>query len=101
MLSSAAGFGGDGEKVACVHCGLMLDFETVEADRVVPGSRGGSYRRENVQPACRRCNASRRDDEEWTYATHRAPRLLDAATRVDAAIEQILAESVDKRVTTS
>lgn len=101
MLGPVAGFGGDGEKVACVHCGLMLDFETVEADRIVPGSRGGSYRRENVQPACRQCNASRRDDEEWTYATHRAPKLVDATARVDEAIARILAESVAERATTS
>jgi hypothetical protein len=66
MLSIAAGFGGDGVKVPCVHCGMMLDFNTVEADRIIPG---GSYRRENVQPADRACNLSRSNDAAWTYAT--------------------------------
>lgn len=53
---------GDGSRCPCVHCGISLDYATVEADRIVPG---GSYRRENVQPACRDCNASRSNDTEW------------------------------------
>jgi dTDP-4-amino-4,6-dideoxygalactose transaminase len=44
---------GDGVKCPCV-----------EADRIVPG---GSYRRENVQPACRSCNLARSNDIEWSY----------------------------------
>lgn len=55
---------GDGEKCPCVHCGCELDFATVEADRIVPG---GSYRRDNVQPACRGCNLARSDNEGWSY----------------------------------
>ena len=54
---------GDGEKCPCVHCGDPLSYETVEADRIVPG---GSYRRDNVQPACRRCNLRRSDNADWT-----------------------------------
>lgn len=41
---------------ACVHCGKGLDFQSVEADRIVPG---GSYARTNVQPSCRPCNIRR------------------------------------------
>lgn len=89
-------FGGDGEKVPCIHCHRMLTFETVEADRIVPGSKGGTYRRTNVQPSCRQCNASRNDNEEWTYATHRAPK-LDVAVLVDEVIEKILDTMVDTR----
>jgi hypothetical protein len=63
MLSEAAGFGGDGMTVACVHgCGSMLTFETVEADRIIPG---GPYARHNTQPACRTCNLMRSDNAEW------------------------------------
>ena len=47
---------GNGHECACVHCQARLTFATVEADRIIPG---GSYRRENVAPACRRCNARR------------------------------------------
>ena len=53
---------GDGEKCPCVHCGDELEFQTVEADRIVPG---GSYCRDNVQPACRKCNLSRSDKTDW------------------------------------
>jgi hypothetical protein len=60
LLSPAAGFGGDGEKVACsFDCGTMLDFETVTADRFpVAGCDGGGYARTNIRPACLRCNSS-------------------------------------------
>lgn len=56
----------DETKCACVHCGDLLTFETVEADRIIPG---GTYRWENVQPACRRCNLQRSDNADWTLAT--------------------------------
>ncbi len=49
---------GDGQTVPCVHCGAKLTYETVESDRIVAGA---SYRRENIQPSCRHCNASRGD----------------------------------------
>lgn len=49
---------GDGATAPCVHCSAPLTFETVEADRIVPG---GSYRRDNVQPSCRTCNLRRSD----------------------------------------
>jgi 5-methylcytosine-specific restriction endonuclease McrA len=61
MLSSF----GDGVSCRCTHCGKSLDYNTVEADRIVPG---GPYRRENVQPACRRCNLARSDDRDWSFA---------------------------------
>lgn len=56
---------GNGETCNCVHCGVTLSFNTVEADRIIPG---GSYRRDNVQPACRGCNLDRSDNVNWSYA---------------------------------
>lgn len=56
-----APYGGDGSQVKCVHCRQPQTMETLEADRIVPGSKGGTYRWDNVQPACRPCNASRGD----------------------------------------
>jgi len=44
---------GDGCNVTCVHCGALLNFATVEADRIVPG---GPYARHNVLPSCGPCN---------------------------------------------
>jgi hypothetical protein len=54
---------GDGTTVCCVWCPAVLTYDTVEADRKIPG---GSYRFDNVQPACRRCNLSRSNNVDWT-----------------------------------
>jgi len=56
---------GNGDECSCAHCGTGLTFATVEADRIVPG---GSYRRENIQPACRRCNLGRSNNVAWAFA---------------------------------
>lgn len=42
---------------ACVFCGCDLTVETLTVDRIVPGCRGGTYVRENIRPACGRCNS--------------------------------------------
>jgi hypothetical protein len=54
---------GNGEYAACVHCGAVLTYDTIEADRIVPG---GTYARHNVQPADRACNLARSNDADWT-----------------------------------
>lgn len=64
MLSPGAGFSGNGTSVPCTWCQTVLTYATVEADRIIPG---GSYRRDNVQPACRRCNADRSNDTTWAF----------------------------------
>lgn len=61
-------FGGDGTKVACVHCQAMVGYDEVQADRIIPGSQGGRYTRENCQPSCPGCNLARSDNAEWEYA---------------------------------
>jgi hypothetical protein len=48
---------GDGVTCACYRCGAELDDTTVTADRKVPGRDGGTYRRENLRPACAPCNS--------------------------------------------
>lgn len=40
----------------CFRCGLLLTVETVTPDRIKPGCEGGTYRRENLRPACGPCN---------------------------------------------
>lgn len=50
---------GPGIQVACrcYRCGKLLTFDTVTIDRIVPGCQGGTYRRNNIRPACGPCNS--------------------------------------------
>lgn len=41
----------------CYRCGRLLDVDSVTVDRIIPGCQGGTYRRENIRPACGRCNS--------------------------------------------
>ncbi len=41
----------------CYRCGQALTELTVTVDRIVPGCRGGRYTRDNIRPACARCNS--------------------------------------------
>lgn len=41
----------------CYRCGGLLDSVSVTVDRIVPGCQGGTYRRNNIRPACRTCNS--------------------------------------------
>lgn len=45
--------------VRCFRCGLPMLIEDVTVDRIVPGCRGGTYARNNIRPACLRCNMER------------------------------------------
>lgn len=41
----------------CYRCGVLLTVDTVTVDRIIPGCRGGTYRRSNIRPACGSCNS--------------------------------------------
>lgn len=41
----------------CYRCGELLTVDTVTVDRIVPGCHGGTYRRNNIRPACGQCNS--------------------------------------------
>lgn len=41
----------------CYRCGVLLTARTVTVDRIRPGALGGTYRRDNIRPACGRCNS--------------------------------------------
>lgn len=47
----------DAPACRCYRCGELLTVDTVTVDRIVPGCRGGTYRRTNIRPACSRCNS--------------------------------------------
>jgi 5-methylcytosine-specific restriction endonuclease McrA len=42
----------------CYRCGTLLTVETVTVDRIIPGCLGGTYRRNNIRPACAHCNSA-------------------------------------------
>src|SRR3954469_22101680 len=67
---------GDGEACPCSYCGISLCFATVEADRVIAGANGGSYRRENIIPPGGAGNARRADKSLWCFAPLLARRLV-------------------------
>jgi 5-methylcytosine-specific restriction endonuclease McrA len=41
----------------CYRCGTLCTFETVTVDRIIPGCKGGTYKRSNIRPACGPCNS--------------------------------------------
>lgn len=50
---------GEGEKACrCYRCGCLLTVDTLTVDRIIPGCKGGTYRRDNIRPACAFCNSS-------------------------------------------
>jgi hypothetical protein len=48
---------GDGHHCHCYRGDLVLTVDTVSPDRIVPGADGGTYRRENIRPACGDCQS--------------------------------------------
>lgn len=41
----------------CYRCGCLLIDGTLTVDRIIPGCQGGTYRRDNIRPACGGCNS--------------------------------------------
>jgi 5-methylcytosine-specific restriction endonuclease McrA len=41
----------------CYRCGDLLLLHQITVDRIIPGAKGGTYRRNNIRPACARCNS--------------------------------------------
>lgn len=39
----------------CYRCGKPMTVETLTVDRIIPGCKGGTYRRTNIRPACGDC----------------------------------------------
>lgn len=56
LISSAAGWGGDGETVPCHECLVVLWIEDLYCDRILPAELGGRYTRDNIAPHCMLCS---------------------------------------------
>lgn len=50
---------GDGTTAPCFYCTRPLTDATITVDRIIPGAVGGTYKRDNIRPACGPCNSSR------------------------------------------
>ncbi len=48
---------GDGYTAPCFFCAFEVDWHTLTVDRIIPGILGGTYRRDNIRPACGSCNS--------------------------------------------
>jgi 5-methylcytosine-specific restriction endonuclease McrA len=50
---------GNGVVAACAFgCGVLVDLDTITVDRIIPKKYGGTYKRDNIRPACAKCNSS-------------------------------------------
>ncbi len=47
----------DGIHCRCYRCGALLNLITITVDRIIPAAHGGTYRRNNIRPACAICNS--------------------------------------------
>lgn len=63
--SSAVPLGEGVPACRCYRCGTLLTEDTVTVDRIIPGSRGGTYRRNNIRPACGTCNSVTGNHLQW------------------------------------
>jgi hypothetical protein len=63
---------GDGTIAPCfmAGCDAVLTFDTITVDRIQLGVDGGSYRRDNIRPACGPHNSS--EGSKARHARHRA-----------------------------
>jgi hypothetical protein len=73
VLSPAAPFGGDGEKVPCWECGAMVSAKTMHIDRIIPGEAGGRYVRANIRPHCGPCSCRSGQRRTAEIARARSP----------------------------
>jgi 5-methylcytosine-specific restriction endonuclease McrA len=68
----------------CYRCGKLLTLETLTVDRIIPGCKGGTYRRNNIRPSCSDC--ANKQGGELSAETRNSvpvvrPRVRQLATR--------------------
>lgn len=52
----------------CTYCGNSLDaFWPPEKDHKIPVARGGQHTKDNITPACKSCNSSKKDKTQDEY----------------------------------
>ena len=72
----------------CAYCGIMLEYDEMQVDHIVPKQLGGKDEMTNYNPACRSCNASK---STYSVAEFRKRLVEDVARlRRDSAKFRIL-----------
>lgn len=71
--------------IGCIWCDKVLNYKTLTVDRLVPGCEGGTYRWENIAPACRHCNIVR------YFTAHEFPDGCEYGPAVPPELEEISA----------
>jgi len=75
----------------CAYCGAV--GTPLQRDCVLPISRGGRYTLDNVVPACRSCNTSKRNDEVTAWLRRKGldeRRFLERYVEIRAALRAAL-----------
>lgn len=56
----------------CLYCGCDLTKYNRSMDHIIPISKGGRNIKENIAPACKHCNSSKKDKylHEWLHPLH-------------------------------
>jgi 5-methylcytosine-specific restriction endonuclease McrA len=69
----------------CYRCGKLLTLETLTVDRIIPGCKGGTYRRNNIRPSCADCASKTGRDLSAEIRSNRVsvvrPRVRQLAAR--------------------
>nr|WP_278101153.1 HNH endonuclease [Microbacterium proteolyticum] len=61
----------------CAYCRLSVPMTNIEAEHVIPLSKGGANNTTNLLPSCKRCNSDKRDLLLHEWALDRERRHLD------------------------
>jgi len=62
----------------CAYCGEEIEFKAMQVDHIIAQDRGGSDDIENLNPACRSCNATKN-----TYSVEKfRTRLVEDVNRM-------------------
>ncbi len=76
----------------CAYCGVQQSFwHVLEQEHVIPVSKEGGYTANNIVPACRSCNSSKRDKAvaEWLGEQYSKAKARQVLERIEAYFEGV------------
>lgn len=69
------------DRYRCVYCGTDASRDRIEVDHVIPRSRGGTDRMDNLVAACQRCNGGKSDRPDPTTCASAMERAVTSICR--------------------